>query len=114
MAAERTQGVRREPHPVVRQTALRDFYVEYTLLVCLDQPHLRLMVLDALHSNIQDAFNEYGVQIMSPNYEADPAAAKTVAPSRWFAAPARPDTIDDVRFGEELHRPTAVEPTLKS
>ena len=41
-----------------------------------------------LHANIQDVFNEHGVQIMSPHYVADPAEAKVVPPGRWFAAPA--------------------------
>jgi len=46
-----------------------------------------------LHANIQDAFNEYGVQIMSPNYEADPNGPKIVPRDQWFAAPASaPDT----------------------
>jgi small-conductance mechanosensitive channel len=90
LAAERTPGVRPEPKPKVLQTALRDFYVEYRLLVCLDQPHQRYRILDALHANIQDAFNEYGVQIMSPNYEADPSGPKVVPPSRWYSAPAAP------------------------
>jgi small-conductance mechanosensitive channel len=90
LAAERTPGVRPSPKPTVLQTALCDFYVQYTLLVCLDQPNRRLATLDALHANIQDAFNEYGVQIMSPNYEADPGAPKVVPPSRWYSAPAAP------------------------
>jgi small-conductance mechanosensitive channel len=88
MAAERTPGVRRRPAPVVLQTALGDFAVEYKVLVCVDQPHRRIVTLDALHANIQDAFNEYGVQIMSPAYEADPGERKTVPPSQWYAAPA--------------------------
>jgi membrane-bound lytic murein transglycosylase MltF len=81
---------RAEPQPVVRQTGLLDFYVQYTLLVCLEQPHLRVATLDALHANILDAFNEYGVQITSPNYEADPGAPKFVPRNLWFAAPAAP------------------------
>ena len=88
LAAERTAGVRRDPKPVVRQTALQDFYVQYTLLVCLDAPQQRFLTLDALHANIQDAFNEYGVQIMSPNYEADPEGRKVVPVDQWYAAPA--------------------------
>jgi small-conductance mechanosensitive channel len=88
LAAERTCGIRRQPSPVVRQAGLRDFYVEYTLLVCLEDPASKGLVLDALHANIQDAFNEYGVQIMSPNYEADPSGPKTVPRDKWFAAPA--------------------------
>ena len=50
-----------------------------------------LVTLDTLHANIQDLFNEYGVQIMSPNYMLDPAAPKVVPKNDWFAAPARQD-----------------------
>jgi small-conductance mechanosensitive channel len=94
MAADRTPGVRREPKPVVLQTALQDFYVQYTLLVALERPDRRGPILNTLHANIQDAFNEYGVQIMSPNYEADPAGPKIVPKTRWFDAPggAEPGT----------------------
>jgi small-conductance mechanosensitive channel len=88
IAANRTPGVRKQPPPAVRQTALRDFYVEYTLLVCLADPASRGPTLDRLHGHIQDAFNEHGVQIMSPNYEADPAGPKIVPPERWHVAPA--------------------------
>jgi len=94
LAAERTPGVRRTPAPVVLQTTLGDFAVEYKVMVCLDQPHRRLPTLNALHANIQDAFNEYGVQIMSPNYEADPSERKTVPPSQWYAAPAGPPSAE--------------------
>ena len=58
----------------MRRTALEDFYIQYTLLVCLENAQQRSPTLDALHANILDAFNEYGVQITSPNYEADPEA----------------------------------------
>ena len=96
LAAERTPGIRREPRPVVRQAGLRDFYVEYTLLVCLEDPASKAVVLDVLHANTQDAFNEYGVQIMSPNYEADPEGPKIVPRDQWFAAPASgPETRQD-------------------
>jgi small-conductance mechanosensitive channel len=91
LAAERTSGLRGDPKPVVFQTALEDFYVKYTLLVCLERQDSRLVVLDALHAHIQDLFNEYGVQIMSPNYVLDPAAPKIVAKKDWFATPARTD-----------------------
>jgi small-conductance mechanosensitive channel len=90
-AAERTSGLRRTPKPVVLQTSLDDFYVKYTLLISLEDQESRLLTLHALHANIQDLFNEFGVQIMSPNYVLDPAAPKVVAKQNWFAAPARPD-----------------------
>jgi small-conductance mechanosensitive channel len=88
LAADRTEGIRRQPAPAVLQTALEDFYVRYVLLVSLEQPHRRAPILAALHANIQDAFNEHGVQIMSPNYEADPESRKIVPRDQWFAAPA--------------------------
>jgi len=87
-AAERTPGLRAAPAPLVLQAALEDFYVKYTLLVCLEQQQARPRTLNALHANIQDLFNEHGVQIMSPNYVLDPAAPKVVPKDRWFAAPA--------------------------
>jgi small-conductance mechanosensitive channel len=90
LAASRTAGVRAEPAPAVLQTALQDFYVEYTLIVVPEKPEDRLPVLSELHGHIQDVFNEHGVQIMSPNYEADPEAPKVVPKDRWFEAPAPP------------------------
>ena len=90
LAADRTKGIRRDPCPEIRKAELNDFYIVYTLLVCLEHPHLRVPTLHALHGNILDAFNEYGVQITSPNYEADPERPKVVPRSDWFAAPAVP------------------------
>jgi small-conductance mechanosensitive channel len=91
LAAERTPGLRREPKPRVYQMALEDFYVRYTLWVSLERQESRLVTLNTLHANIQDLFNEYGVQIMSPNYFADPSAPKVVAKKDWYAAPASVD-----------------------
>jgi small-conductance mechanosensitive channel len=91
LAAERTPGLRREPAPRVFQASLEDFYVKYTLWVSLERQESRIITFDTLHANIQDLFNEYGVQIMSPNYLADPASPKVVAKQDWYAAPARID-----------------------
>ena len=90
-AAERTPGLRKDPKPLVCQVSLEDFYVKYTLFVALERQERRLFVFHDLHANIQDLFNEYGVQIMSPNYIVDPSAPKVVPKKNWFAAPARPD-----------------------
>lgn len=35
-------------------------------------------------------FNQYGVQIMTPAYEDDPARPKLVPREQWYAAPAAP------------------------
>jgi small-conductance mechanosensitive channel len=84
-AAARTPGVLAEPPPRVFQTALSDFYPQYRL-VCQAvpaEPRPRAEVLSALHANIQDVFNENGVQIMSPHYLGDPDSVKVVPPSGW-------------------------------
>ncbi len=89
-AARRTVGVVPEPAPHVFQTALSDFYVEYRL-VCQGvptEPRPRAQVLSDLHANIQDVFNEHGVQIMSPHYLGDPAENKVVPKEKWYEAPA--------------------------
>lgn len=88
-AADRTPGLRKEPKPFVLQTALSDFYVEYQVNAYIEAPEQRIPVLDKLHQNIQDAFNEHGVQIMSPHYWWDPDQKVWVPKEKWFEAPAQ-------------------------
>jgi small-conductance mechanosensitive channel len=89
-AAGRTPGVQSDPAPRVFQTALSDYYPEYRLAcqVLRTGPTQRAEVLSTLHGNIQDVFNEYGVQIMSPHYLGDPAEPKVVPKEQWFQPPA--------------------------
>lgn len=51
----------------------------------------RALLLSLLHANIQDVFNEFGVQIMSPHYLGDPEQPKWVPKEQWHAAPSRPE-----------------------
>lgn len=87
-AAAKTAKIQTTPAPYVLQTALSDFYVEYKLRARILEPVLRPFVLTELHANIQDAFNEAGVQIMSPNYEADPEQPKMVERAHWEGVPS--------------------------
>jgi small-conductance mechanosensitive channel len=87
-AARRIEGIRRQPPPFVMQTALADFYAEYQLNVFIKSPEARVRTLASLHAAIQDVFNEFGVQIMSPHYVADPGERKLVDRANWYAAPA--------------------------
>ena len=89
-AARRTPHVRATPAPYVYQRALSDFYVEYELFVSIDRPLERVPILSALHANIQDAFNEHGVQIMSPHFFAQPPNPVVVPREQWHAPPAQP------------------------
>ena len=90
-AARRTPGVLDEPPAQVFQTALSDFYPEYRLVAQAipSQPRPRAVLLSMLHANIQDVFNEYEVQIMSPHYLGDPEHEKRVPRDKWYAAPAQ-------------------------
>ena len=89
-AARRTPAVRATPAPYVYQRALSDFYVEYELFVSIDRPLERIPILSALHANIQDTFNEHGVQIMSPHFFAQPPSPVVVPQAQWYAPPAQP------------------------
>ena len=48
----------------------------------------------SMHRHILDVFNEFGVQIMTPAYEGDPAHLKVVPTEDWFAAPAKSRTSE--------------------
>jgi small-conductance mechanosensitive channel len=89
-AVERTPGLRREPAPFVSQRALADFYVEYQVNAYIEEPTERVRVLSALHANIQDLFNEHGVQIMSPHFESQPDQTIVVPKDKWYTPPAAP------------------------
>ncbi len=97
-AARRTSGVLDSPAPYVIQTALSDFYVEYRLVARAgpSAPARRAQAMSDLHANIQDMFNEYGVQILSPHFQVQPPQVVTVPKEKWYevpaAKPAHPDS----------------------
>jgi small-conductance mechanosensitive channel len=96
MAAERTPGILRAPAPFVLQRALADYAVNYEINVYVDRPNEMLELYHELHRQILDVFNEYGVQIMTPSYMADPTRPKVVAPGDWHLAPAKPPAVEGV------------------
>jgi small-conductance mechanosensitive channel len=89
MAAQRTPGLEKDPPPFVLQKSLSDYYVEYQLNAVAETAQNRNAVLSSLHANVQDVFNEYGVQIMSPHYASDPPEKVWVPKEKWYEAPAR-------------------------
>ncbi|GAA5181525.1 mechanosensitive ion channel [Niveibacterium umoris] len=88
-AAHRVPDIRDTPEPYVYQRALNDFYVEYELFCQISEAKQRVPILSKLHGAIQDCFNEYGVQIMSPHFFSQPSQAVLSPKEQWFAAPAR-------------------------
>lgn len=101
LGAARTQGLRRDPPPRVMQRELSDFYVQYLLLAHLENGKNRAAVLSELHAQIQDAFNEFGTQIMSPHFESQPEKPVFVPKSAWYAPPATPSAAGSVNSPQE-------------
>jgi small-conductance mechanosensitive channel len=87
-AAARTTGVRTSPEPYVHTASLEQFNVNYELHAFVGTGTAVYKVQSELNENILDAFNEFGVQIMTPSYEGDPEKAKVVGKEQWFSAPA--------------------------
>ena len=67
-AAEATDGIIKEPEPFVLQKGLQDFYIEYEVNAHTDQPRSIPATYSLLHQNIQDKFEQAGVEILSPHY----------------------------------------------
>lgn len=91
-AGHDTEGILSNPAPFVLQTSLDDFYVSYELNAYTDMPNQMAAIYSMLHSNIQDKFNEAGVEIMSPHYRAVREGNQTAIPSDYlpsdYTAPA--------------------------
>lgn len=90
LAAKRAKGIDLSQPPLVRQLSLMDWYIAYELQVRLVAGQSLADARNELHSNIQDVFNEFGVQIMSPNFVMQPKGAVMVGREDWYPAPAVP------------------------
>jgi small-conductance mechanosensitive channel len=103
MAADRTEGLLKDPPPFVLQRALGDFAVTYELNVYCNEPHRILSYYSQLHAHIQDVFNEYQVQIMTPNYVLDPQEPKVVPKENWNIPPSSEESapMKTTSFGNE-------------
>jgi small-conductance mechanosensitive channel len=89
-AAGRTGGLLDKPKPFVLQKELGDFAVTYEINAHCNDANNMAQIYSALHRNILDVFNEYGVAIMTPSYIADPDEPKLVPKDQWYSAPATP------------------------
>jgi small-conductance mechanosensitive channel len=79
-AALKTELIEKEPPPFVFQDKLNDFYVAYQINAYTRVPNQQHITYSILHQNIQDAFNEAGVEIMSPHYSNLRDGNKTTVP----------------------------------
>lgn len=67
-AALATPHIEAEPKPFVLQTKLDDWYVVYQINAYTRHPEKMALIYSKLHENIQDLFNEAGIEIMSPHF----------------------------------------------
>ena len=69
-AALNTPGVVDDPRPFVLETSLSDWYPVYQVNAYIKEADKMPQIYSNLHQNIQDKFNEAGIEIMSPHYMA--------------------------------------------
>jgi len=67
-AALATKDISKQPRPFVLQSSLDDFYVSYELNAFTLYPQNMQFIYSSLHQNIQDKFNEGGIEINSPHF----------------------------------------------
>jgi small-conductance mechanosensitive channel len=85
-AAGATDHILQAPQPFVLQTALNDFYVSYELNAYTDSPQFMPRIYSKLHENVQNKFNEAGVEIMSPHYAQVRDGNRTTIPDNYLPA----------------------------
>jgi len=105
-AALATDGIMKDENhkPFVLQTSLDDFYVAYQINAYTDQSHRMATIYSGLHQNIQDKFNEAGVEILSPHYRAARDGNMTTIPSNYL-----PKDYKAPSFNVSLNKPTDLE-----
>lgn len=83
-AATKTEFVNSNPPPFVLQTSLDDFYVSYQLNAYTNYANKAATIYSAIHANIQDLFNENGIEIMSPHYKANRDGNHVTIPTQYL------------------------------
>lgn len=79
-AALNTPGVVDDPRPFILETSLQDYYPVYQVNAYIKDANQLAQVYSDLHQNIQDRFNEEGIEIMSPHYIATRDGSETTIP----------------------------------
>lgn len=70
-AALRTPGVLQNPKPFVLETELQDYYPCYQINAYIKNADIIPDIMSDLMQNIQDLFNEAGIELMTPHYYAN-------------------------------------------
>lgn len=101
-AALNTPGVVDDPRPFVLETSLSDWYPVYQINAYIKDANRMSQIYSDLYQNIQDKFNEAGIEIMSPHYMAVRDGNETTTPK------------DDLRNNDSANQPGQGDKTDKS
>lgn len=94
-AALSTNGILKDDRkPFVLQTSLDDFYVAYQINAYTEESNHLAGIYSELHQNIQDKFNEGGVEIMSPHYRAARDGNMTTIPANYLSNDYQPPSFN--------------------
>ncbi|MGE5358268.1 MAG: mechanosensitive ion channel family protein [Bacteroidales bacterium] len=99
-AALRTRRILRRPAPFALQKSLNDYHVSYVLCAFTDNANLMILTYGELHQNIQDAFNEGGIEILSPAFSYLRDGRTTTIPADY-----RPDGYQPEPFEVKVDTP---------
>ena len=83
-AARMTPGVLEHPKPFVLETELQDYYPCYQINAYIKDADNQAQITSDLHQNIQDVFNEAGIEIMSPHYFAKRDGSASTIPDDYL------------------------------
>jgi small-conductance mechanosensitive channel len=109
-AALRTRNIQAEPAPFVLQKSLNDFHVSYMLCAYTRDANAMVLTYGELHQNIQDLFNEGGVEILSPAYSNLRDGNTTTIPASYRPEGYQPGPFGvkiDTQGGSTASRPEA-------
>ena len=92
-AAVATKHILKRPLPFVLQISLNEFHVTYELNAFTDAPEVMPEIYGEMHQNIQNKFNEAGVEIMSPQYTQIRDGNQTTIPADYLPPDYVPPAI---------------------
>ncbi|WP_296699418.1 mechanosensitive ion channel family protein [Algoriphagus sp.] len=106
-AALKVETVIKEPKPFVLQTSLDDHYVSYQINAYTNDSKKAAKSYSDLHANIQDAFSEAGVEIMSPHYRATRDGSQLTIPPKYIP---EADVVESPLVQEEIKNDNPEDP----
>jgi small-conductance mechanosensitive channel len=102
-AALATDLIEKEPPPFVFQEQLSDFYVYYQINAYTRIANRQHFTYSLLHQNIQDSFNEAGIEIMSSHYSNIRDGNKSTVPAEHLPKDYTSPSFRVKNTGEEEH-----------